>query len=58
MAAMAGGTEFVGGLLLITGFLTRIAGVSLVGTMVVTIMTAHSSAFFLSNNGMEYAQCT
>lgn len=55
MAAMAGGTEFTGGLLLIAGFLTRIAGISLAGTMVVAIITAHSSAFFLTNNGMEYA---
>ena len=54
MAAMAGGTEFIGGLLLIAGFLTRIAGVSLAGTMAVAIITAHSSAFFASNSGMEY----
>jgi putative oxidoreductase len=54
MAAMAGGTEFIGGLLLIAGFLTRLAGVSLAGTMAVAIITAHSSAFFASNGGMEY----
>jgi len=54
MAAMAGGTEFIGGILLILGLLTRIAGVSLVGTMAIAIITAHPSAFFASNNGMEY----
>lgn len=55
MAALAGGTEFFGGLLLIVGLFTRIAGASLAGTMLVAILTAHSSAFFLTNNGMEYA---
>jgi putative oxidoreductase len=54
MAAMAGGTELIGGLLLIVGLLTRVAGASLAGTMVVAIVTAHSSAFFASNGGMEY----
>ena len=54
MAAMAGGTEFIGGLLLIVGLLTRVAGISLAGTMAVGILTAHAGAFFASNNGMEY----
>lgn len=54
MAAMAGGTELIGGLLLIVGLLTRVAGASLAGTMAVAIVTAHSSAFFASNGGMEY----
>lgn len=55
MAALAGGTEFFGGLLLLLlGLLTRIAGVALVGTMAVAITTAHSNAFFASNGGMEY----
>lgn len=54
MAALAGGTEFIGGLLLIVGLLTRLAGVSLAGTMAVGIITVHSSAFFASNDGMEY----
>ncbi len=54
MAAMGGGTEFIGGLLLIAGLLTRVAGISLAGTMAVAILTAHSSAFFASNGGMEY----
>ncbi len=54
MAALAGGTEFIGGLLLIVGLLTRVAGISLAGTMAVGIITVHSSAFFASNDGMEY----
>lgn len=54
MAAMAGGTEFIGGILLILGLLTRLSGAALVGTMVVAIATAHLDAFFVSNNGMEY----
>ena len=53
MAALAGGTEFLGGLLLIAGLLTRIAGLSLAGTMAVAILTAHSGAFF-APEGMEY----
>lgn len=54
MAALAGGTEFAGGILLILGLLTRLSGAALAGTMAVGIWTAHSSAFFASNNGMEY----
>jgi len=54
MAALAGGTEFVGGLLLVAGLLTRVAGLGLAGTMAVAILTAHSGAFFASNGGMEY----
>lgn len=54
MAAMAGGTEFIGGLLLVAGFLTRLSGAALVGTMFIAIVTAHPDAFFASNGGMEY----
>ncbi len=54
MALLAGGTEFFGGLLLILGLFTRAAGVAIAGTMAVAIITVHSSAFFASNNGMEY----
>lgn len=54
MAALAGGTEFFGGILLIIGLLTRVAGLGLAFTMAVAIYTAHPSAFFASNNGMEY----
>jgi len=54
MAALAGGTEFIGGILLIIGLLTRISGLALAGTMAVAIATAHSSAFFADQGGMEY----
>lgn len=54
MALLAGGTEFFGGLLLIAGLFTRAAGLAIAGTMAVAIITVHSSAFFASNNGMEY----
>ncbi len=54
MAALAGGTEFFGGLMLMVGLLTRVAGLSLAGTMAVAIITAHPSAFFAANGGMEY----
>jgi len=54
MAAMAGGTEFFGGLLLLAGFLTRGAAAAIAFTMAVAIITAKMGAFFASNNGMEY----
>lgn len=54
MAALAGGTEFFGGLLLLAGLLTRPTGLALAFTMLVGIVTAHPDAFFASNNGMEY----
>ena len=54
MAALAGGTEFFGGLLLLVGLLTRIAGVSLAGTMAVAIATTYHGVFFAQNGGIEY----
>ncbi|MEM8868632.1 MAG: DoxX family protein [Verrucomicrobiota bacterium] len=54
MAAIAGGTEFFGGLFLIAGFLTRFSAAAIAGTMAVAILTVHNSAYFASNNGMEY----
>ncbi len=54
MAAMAGGTEFFGGLLLLVGLLTRPAAAAIAFTMAVAIVTAKMGAFFASNNGMEY----
>lgn len=55
MAALAGGTEFFGGILLILGLLTRPAALLIAGTMAVAILKVHSDAFFLSSNGMEFA---
>ena len=41
MAAMAGGTEFFGGWLLLFGFATRLIAIPLMVTMVVAAVTAH-----------------
>ncbi len=55
MAALAGGAEFFGGLLLLVGFLTRLAALALTITMVVAIFSVHwSNGLFLSNNGYEF----
>ena len=54
MAALAGGTEFFGGLLLLVGLLIRPAAAAIAFTMAVAILTAKMGAFFASNNGMEY----
>lgn len=55
MAAMAGGAEFFGGLLLIAGLLVRPAALVLAITMVVAIVTVHlSNGLFLANNGYEF----
>jgi putative oxidoreductase len=54
MAALAGGGEFLGGILLILGLFTRLAALNVAVIMGVGIVTAHASAFFLPA-GMEYA---
>jgi putative oxidoreductase len=55
MAALAGGAEFFGGLLLIIGLLVRPAAFILAITMVVAIVTVHlQNGLFLSNNGYEF----
>jgi putative oxidoreductase len=55
MAALAGGAEFFGGLLLITGFLVRPTAVILAITMLVAIVTVHlQNGLFMSNNGYEF----
>jgi putative oxidoreductase len=56
MAAMAGGAEFFGGLLLITGLLVRPTALVLAITMVVAIVTVHlSNGLFMADNGYEFA---
>ena len=52
-AALAGGGEFFGGLLLILGLATRFAALTIAITMAVAIVTVHSSAFF-APAGMEF----
>lgn len=54
-AALAGGGQFFGGILLLLGLATRFAAAQLAVIMAVAIWTSHRSAFFLSNNGMEFA---
>lgn len=55
MAALAGGAEFFGGLLLIAGFLVRPTAVVLAITMLVAIVTVHlQNGLFMSNNGYEF----
>jgi len=55
MAALAGGAEFFGGLLLIAGLATRPAALVLAVTMMVAIITVHlENGLFMSNNGYEF----
>lgn len=55
MAAMAGGAEFFGGLLLIVGLLVRPAALMLAITMLVAIITVHlENGLFMSSNGYEF----
>lgn len=55
MAALAGGAEFFGGLLLIIGLLVRPAALILAVTMLVAIATVHlDNGLFASNNGYEF----
>jgi len=52
-AVLAGGTEFVGGIALITGLFARTLSVPLAFTMLVGAFTAHSG-FDATQGGMEY----
>ena len=55
MAALAGGAEFFGGLLLIVGLLVRPAAVVLAITVIVAIVAVHlQNGLFMSNNGYEF----
>ncbi|GAC22167.1 DoxX family protein [Paraglaciecola arctica] len=55
MAALAGGAEFFGGLLLIAGLLVRPTAVVLAVTMLVAICTVHiQNGLFMSNGGYEF----
>jgi putative oxidoreductase len=56
MATLAGSAEFIAGLLLIVGLLTRPAALVLAATMVVAIVTVHlQNGLFMSNNGYEFS---
>lgn len=48
MAALAGGTELLGGLLLLVGLGTRFAALALSGVMITALVTAHAPEAFAS----------
>ncbi len=52
-AALAGGTEFFGGLALAAGLLARLVALPLIFTMIVAMATAHSG-FDAAAGGIEY----
>jgi len=54
-AAIAGGTELVGGLFLAVGFLTPAAAAAIVAVMLVAAVSVHVKAgYFAQNGGYEY----
>ena len=54
LAALSGGGEFLGGILLVLGLATRFAAIQIAAIMGVAIWTVHRSAFFAADGGMEY----
>ncbi len=55
MAALAGGGEFIGGLLLIIGLFSRLAALNTFVISLVAMFTVHfSHGFFMSKNGYEF----
>jgi putative oxidoreductase len=55
MAILASLAEFGGGLLVAAGFLTPLAAVALIVTMVVAVLTVHlKNGFFVQNGGFEF----
>lgn len=55
-AALVGGTEFFGGLLIALGFLTRPAAVGAAILMAVAVLQVHlPNGFFMTDGGYEYA---
>lgn len=56
MALLAGSAEFLGGLALLIGLLTRPAAAVLAFTMVIAIFSTHiQNGLFMANNGYEFA---
>jgi putative oxidoreductase len=53
-AGLAAGSEFVGGLLVFIGFLTRLATLPLIGVMLVAIATVHGKVGYGVQGGYEY----
>ena len=55
MAVLAGLTEFLGGILVVAGFLTPLAALALIGVMAVAVLTVKlKNGFFAANGGYEY----
>lgn len=54
LAALAGGGQFFGGILLVLGLCTRFAAAQAAVIMGVAIWTSHRTKFFAQDNGMEF----
>jgi putative oxidoreductase len=55
MAILAGLAEFVGGILVIVGFLTPLAALALIVVMIVAVLAVHlKNGFFNTNGGYEF----
>src|ERR671911_1878610 len=55
MAVLAGLAEFVGGILVMLGFLTPVAALALIGVMIVAVLTVHlKNGFFVTSGGYEF----
>jgi putative oxidoreductase len=54
-AVLAGGTELVGGLLVVVGLITPLAAAMLIGVMIVAAVAGHGGkGFFVTRGGWEY----
>ncbi|ASU78072.1 DoxX family protein [Actinopolyspora erythraea] len=54
LAAVTGGVEFGGGLLLVLGLFTPLAAAGILGVMLNAVFTQRSEGFFLDSGGVEY----
>ncbi|WLD94827.1 DoxX family protein [Alkalihalobacillus sp. AL-G] len=55
MALLAGLGELIGGLLFAAGFLTEVAAILLIGTMLVAIFKVHGkNGYWITEGGIEY----
>jgi putative oxidoreductase len=53
-AYLSAGTEFVGGALIVLGFLTRLVAVPVMVNMLVAVIAVHRHEFAAQKGGMEY----
>lgn len=55
MALIAGLTELIGGLLFALGFLTPLAALAIIATMLIAIVTVHGkNGYWVTQNGYEF----